>query len=368
MKVSVIQENLSKALNVVSRVVGNRSSLAVLSNVLLKANLGRLEVIGTNLEIAIVYQVGAKVETDGSLSVPARLLTELINSLPSDKLLLNAAAQNLHIKTTNFESTINGIASEEFPNVPVIKPTTSLSFPAATLVTALSQVGFAAAVDESRPVLSGVVFSVRGKELLLAATDSYRLAESVVALTQEQKADADFIVPAKTVNELIRILSQYEGDVEVGATETEIEFNMGDIRLVSRLIEGKFPDYKKIIPDKNETEAVVDTAELLSTIKVAGLFARETANTIKLTFEAGKLSISSSAAQVGENQSSLETKLVGDPGEISLNAKYLLDVLTVVKTPTVKLGISGKLNPCLVTPVKGEQDTSYRHIIMPLRS
>lgn len=368
MKISVIQENLSKALNVVNRVVSSRASLAVLSNIMLKINKGQLEVTGTNLEMAIVYKIGAKVEKDGALSVPARLLTDLVSSLPNDKLLLSSDNNNLKIKTNNFESSINGISSDEFPTIPEVKPDITLSFPSDILSTALNQVCFAAALDESRPVLSGVLFSIKNNKLLLASTDSYRLAESIIDLSSKPKKDIDFIVPAKTIAELIRILTNSDGEIEIKATATEIEFTAGSIRLISRLIEGKFPDYQKIIPEKSETAMVIDTAELVSTVKVASLFARETANTIKLNFELDKLVITSSAAQIGDNQSSIPAKIVGEVGEISLNARYLTDVLAVIKADQVKLAINSKLNPCLITPHSQKTIDNYRHIIMPLRS
>lgn len=368
MKISVIQDNLSKALNVVNRIVSSRASLAVLSNVMLKTNNGQLEVTGTNLEMAIVCKIGAKIEKQGSVSVPARLLTDLVSSLPNDKLLLSSDSNNLKVKTNNFESSINGISSDEFPTIPEVKPDISLNFSSDDISTALNQVCFAAALDESRPVLSGVLFSVKGKKLLLASTDSYRLAESIIELNIKSKKDIDFIVPAKTITELIRILTNHDGEVEIKATPTEIEFSAGNIRLISRLIEGKFPDYQKIIPDKSGTTMVIDTAELVATVKVASLFARETANTIKLTFEPDKLLITSSTAQVGDNQSIITAKTIGEPGEISLNARYLADVLAVIKTDQVKLAINDKLSPCLITPHDQKAANNYRHIIMPLRS
>ncbi len=367
MKLSVVQENLHRALGSVSRVVGSRNSLPVLANVLLKTEASRLVVSATNLEIAISCSIGCKVEKEGATSVPARLLSELISGLPSDKLQLVANGDNLKIKTTNFESQLNGIAASEFPTTPKVTPEAVVTVPAEILVSRLSEVVVAASADEARPVLAGVLFSIESSTLTLAATDSYRLAETKLSV----KADKDIsvIVPAKTVNELIRIVGDSSEDVTISVGKTEILFEIGDISMVSRLIEGKFPNYTQIIPTKSATSMILSKSELVSVVKVTSLFARESAHTIKLEFTETGLQFSARASEVGENSSIVESSLNGKPADISINARYLLDVLGVINTPQVELAVNDKLDPCLVKPVtkKGEAD-NYIHIIMPLRS
>ena len=368
MKLSVVQENLHKALGSVGRVVGSRTSLPVLANVLLKTESSRLVVSATNLEIAISCSIGCKVEKEGATSVPARLFSELISGLPSDKLQLVTAGDNLSIKTTNFESQLNGIAASEFPTTPKVTPDAVLHIPAELLVQKLSKVVVAASADETRPVLAGVYFGLSSQTLTLAATDSYRLAETKLTGVKADK-DIEVIVPAKTVNELIRIISDSSDDVIVSIGKTEVQFEIGDISMVSRLIEGKFPNYAQIIPSKSTTSIVLNKTELTSVTKVTSLFARESAHTIKLDFGATGLTLSARASEVGENNSLMEGSLKGEAADISINARYLLDALSVIQTPEVEIAVNGKLDPCLIRPItKKADDDNYIHIIMPLRS
>lgn len=367
MKLSVVQENLHKALGNVSRVVGSRTSLPVLANVLLKTESSRLVVSATNLEIAISCSIGCKVEKEGSASVPARLLSELVAGLPSDKLQLIATGDNLKVKTTNFESQLNGIAASEFPTTPKVAPDAVVTIPAEILVSNLAKVVVAASADESRPVLAGVLFGIESGTLTLAATDSYRLAETKLSVKSEK--DISVIVPAKTINELNRILSDNSDEVTISIGKTEIQFEIGDISMVSRLIEGKFPNYNQIIPTKSTTSMTLEKSELMSVVKVTSLFARESAHTIKLDFTSTGLQLSAKASEVGENSSLVESKLIGAEADISINARYLLDVLGVIATPQVEIAVNDKLDPCLIKPVaKKADDDSYIHIIMPLRS
>ncbi len=365
MKLSVVQENLNKALGSVGRIVGARNSLPVLANVLLKTEASRLIVSATNLEVAISCSIGCKVEKEGATSVPARLLAELVSGLPSDKLQLIATGDNLKIKTTNFESSLNGIAATEFPTTPKVKAEVELNIPADVLVKRLAEVVVAAAVDESRPVLAGVLFSVEGGKLTLAATDSYRLAETSIGV----KADKDIsvIVPAKTINELNRIANDTSDEVHIAIGQNEILFEIGDVSMVSRLIDGKFPNYSQILPTKAATSITLNKSELASTVKVASLFARESAHTIKLDFTKAGLQFSARASEVGENNSLIEGELKGAEAEISVNARYLLDALAVIPTPQVEVAMNDKLDPCAIRP-SGSKDDSYIHIIMPLRS
>ena len=366
MKLSVIQENLNKALSHTTRIVGNRTSLPVLGNVLISTEESRLKIAATNLEMAITHTIGCKVEVNGSISVPAKLLSEVVSSLPSDKLQLVTSGDNLILKTTHFHSQINGISAEEFPTIPKVKAAASISIDASALAEALTQVVFASSPDESRPVLAGVIFIIKDSQLTLVATDSYRLAETRLELKDTK--DTMMIVPARTIHEIVRISSDESGQIGIKFSKTEAVFEVGDISIVSRLIDGKFPDYKQIIPASTKTEVVVERAELLNIVKVASIFARENANTIKLEFKDSAISIASSASSVGENKSTVEAKLTGGPGEISINARYLIDVLSVLKSDMISLGVNDKLDPCIIRPLEKTKKSHYTHIIMPLRS
>lgn len=368
MKLSVTQENLAKALSTVGRVVSTRSSLPVLGNVLLATDANRLKLSVTNLEIGINYWVGCKAEQEGSVTVPARLLTEFVTSLPAGNIELTASEANLTIKTPHFDSMVNGISAEEFPLIPEVKSDPVIKLSAEVFREAAARVVVAASIDENRPVFAGVYLNTEENELVIVATDTYRLAEQRLPLGASLKTPVSMIVPARTIQELVRILADIEGEVEVYLTDNQVMFRAGNVEVVSRLIEGKFPDYSQIIPDKEDTAATLPTAEFNRITKIASLFARENAGSVRIAIQAeGEISVTSSAAQIGENNSSAECRVAGDDGEISLNARYLLDALAVVKTKELRFAISGKLNPCVITP-EGDESGEYFHIIMPLRT
>lgn len=371
MKLSVLQENLNKALGVVSRIVSSKTSLPVLNNVLLIVDKSVLKISATNLEIGIIYKIGAKIEQTGSVSVPAKLFTELVTSLPQDKIQLKEAGSNLKIKTHNFESSLNGISVDDFPVIPEIKDAPIFSINSAKLVDILSEVSFCASVDESRPVLSGVLIDLDKDNLILAATDSYRLAQKITKVKSDKKVRV--ILPLRTTQEIIRILSNEEEDLEakVYLNENEAMFEFGEIKLVSRLIEGNFPAYEQIIPTKTDLKVTINRVELLNSVKISNLFARESSNAIKLKInEKGTIEISASAAQIGDNSSIVKAKVSGESMDININGKYLSDVLNIIKSEKITLRLNGKLNPCLVCPEldKSSKFDQSSYIIMPLRS
>lgn len=366
MKLSVTQSNLNKALTTVSRIVGARSSLPILANVLFNTDSARLKISATNLEMGITYHIGCKVEEDGSATVPARLISELVSSLPDDKIQLVSENDNLAVKTTNVASLVNGQSPDEFPEVPRVSTKSKVKLPSSELLHLLSQVMISASNDEARPVLAGIYMASEGGELILAATDSYRLSE--VRVKSDLKINSPIILPIRAAAEVTRIAGGYSGDVEIMIGKTEVMFVFGDIELVSRLIDGKFPSYGQIIPTKHSTGIVIDREELSHAVKVANLFAREGANTIRLEIKNGKLTILSSATQVGENTSTIAVKSQGADGEISLNARFLSDVLSSIDSKMVAIKINSKLDPCLIVPEASTTKEKLLHIIMPLRS
>jgi DNA polymerase-3 subunit beta len=368
-RLSLTQENLARALASVGRVVSTRTSLPVLSNVLVATDGNRLRLSATNLEIGINYWIGSKIDQQGSLTVPARLFAEFVSSLPHGNIELSALDNVLSVQTPHYESKINGISAEEFPLIPTITSDPVLSLDAGVVRDALAQVVVAASADEARPVLAGVYMYTEEKNLFLVATDSYRLAEKRVELEDEPAKGFSVIVPARTMQELVRLLGDASDMVEIYLDENQVMFRVGDVELVSRLIEGQFPNYRQIIPQKAETSFDIDTAEFLRITKVASLFARESAGSVKLEIKAeGEVSIMSSDSEVGGNKSSAECEVAGDDGEISLNARYLTDALSVMKTPQVTFAISGKLSACVISPAGEDVADDYLHIVMPLRT
>lgn len=363
MKLSLTQENLAKALSSVGRVVSSRATLPILSNVLLITDGSRLKLSATNLEVGINYWIGSSVDVEGAVTVPARLLADFVSSLPSGIINLESNGTSLAIKSPNYESKFNGIAADDFPTIPEIESKPVLVIGSAVFKEALSQVAIAASLDEARPVLAGILLCAEDDVLSVAATDSYRLAEKRISLSGVD--DFKVIIPVRTIQELLRLLGD-GGDVEVYLDESQVMFRVGDVELVSRIVEGQFPPYRQIIPKEAKTSFDVGTAEFSRLVKVAGLFARESSGSIRLEIrEDGEVSLMSSDSEIGVNKSSASCDVSGVDGEVSLNARYLQDALSVIKSKEVRFSMTDKLGACMLTPV---DDDSYLHIIMPLRT
>ncbi len=368
MKVTLLKENLSKGLNIISRIVSTRGSLEVLGNILIKTEKGRVCLSATNLEVGINYRLGAKVDSEGAITVPARLFSEFINSLPNEKITLELNGDTLISKSENYESNIKGISADEFPLIPEIKTGKVMDIKSSDLRKAILLAAFAAAIDDSRPVLAGVYLKVDGSKVTLAATDSYRLAEKVVNVKSGKTKKEELILPAKTLLELARILGEFKEDLNVGVylSDNQILFETDGLDFISRLIEGQFPNYRQIIPESSDTKTIVPKEELLTAVKIASLFARENANNIKVSMKSkGVLEVDSGGSQVGQNKAKIKAHVEGKDGEASFNGKYIIDVLNNLSAKEVSFEISGKLNPGIIrTP----NDKGYIYIIMPLRN
>jgi DNA polymerase-3 subunit beta len=364
MKLQATQENLHRALNNVARVaISSRNPLPILNNVLLRVVDNRLTLSATNLEIGITEHIGAKVTTAGALTVPARLFQEYIASLPSGVIDLDIKDNKLHIKTGSYESTINGVAADEFPVTPTIDKKESWKIPARELKKGLSQVIFAAANDETRPILTGVYLHSHNGHLYAVATDSYRLAEKKLMAF---KGDINLLIPASSLQDLLRIIADSDGDVVVYADGQQALFEVGDSELITRLLEGNYPDYRKLLPPTFAVKANLQRSEFQNITKVASLFARESAGSIMIRFDEDSevVSIASVASQLGENISKIETKVTGN-GDVSVNSRYLIDALNVFHSETVTFSCNGKVEPCVIT---SDEEPDYLHVIMPLKS
>jgi DNA polymerase-3 subunit beta len=292
----------------------------------------------------------------------------MVSNLPTGTVSLAASETNLTITSPHYESHINGIVADEFPLIPEVKSDPIITLPADTFREAVAEVVIAAALDESRPVLAGVHMYVEEDNLTLVATDSFRLAECSLPLPKGHKGDLSVIVPSRTMQELVRLLGDAEGEVKMYLADNQVMFQLDDVEVISRLIEGQFPNYRQIIPTVEETSATLPTADFTRISKMANLFARENGGGVRVEVQAeGEIRIIASASQVGDNTSSAECEVAGDDGEISLNAKFLSDALSTIKTKQVSFSISGKLNPCVIRP-EGDDARDYLHIIMPLRT
>ncbi|HKR82337.1 MAG TPA: DNA polymerase III subunit beta [Candidatus Saccharimonadales bacterium] len=363
MKLQVTQENLNKALGTVARVANARGTLPVLANVLIKTVNNRLSIAATNLDIAITHYIGAKVSDEGAITVPARLMQDFVSSLPNDVINLKLEDYKLHIATDQYQSTINGVSAEEFPVMPAITEGTSWNIPAELLKKALQQVVLAASSDEARPVLTAVYLHTSNGKLYMAATDSYRLAEKeLMPMTEE----VSLLVPVSAMQEVLRIVGDFEGDVIVTNDGQQILFQAGDVELVARLIEGKYPPYQNLIPKTFTTSVTLKKADLVNITKVSSLFARESAGSITINVDEATqaVSIRSVASQLGENTAAANGKVTGD-GSITLNSRYLLDALHVFGGEDISFCFNGKLEASVL---KDPASEDYVHIVMPLKS
>lgn len=365
MQVQVVQEHLKQALQVVSRVVGNRSTLPVLANILISTDKNRLKISATNLEIGINFWVGCKVEHEGSVTVPAKLLSEFVANLPNENITLNVEDNKLSIDAGQYQSTINGISPEEFPSIPVVSDSSPMLVGGSDLEKAITQTISAVSSDEARPVLTGTYIYNDDSSIILVATDSYRLAEKRIKLDTKPK-EIKMIIPGRTMQEVLRVVAGVKDNVEIHIEDAQIMFRVGEIEIISRIIDGQFPDYKQLIPAENEINLSIEKKEFINITKISSLFARENGGSITLNVDDNKqeMSIQSIASQVGDNTSRAKATVEG-AGEVAINSRYIIDALNVIDQEKVTFAFSGKLNPCVLKPVN---DDSYLHIIMPLRS
>jgi len=364
-----MQENLARGLSVVSRAVSNRS-LPVLTNVLLKTEDAGLKLTATNLEIGITYWVPGKIESDGATSVPARLLTDLVNSLPGGEPidLELGDGETLHIRSGRFESNIKGISADDFPTVQTAGERPVTRIPQNVLRHALDETAFAAASDEARPILTGVLARFEGDQLTLAAADNYRIAVKTITILDPVE-ETSVVIPARALHELSRVLTDTDDPVSVvlAHARNQVLFHLEGVDLVSRLIDGQYPNYQSVLPASHSTRAVLDREELLRAVRPAALIAHESANIVKLGVGLdGDSGITVSAnAEVGDHVGRIEAEVDGDGTTIAFNARFLADVLTNVDAEQFALELNGPLSPGVFKPLG---DDRYVHVVMPLRT
>ncbi len=379
MKVSILQENLAKGLSIVGRAVATKSTLPVLSNIMLTTDQSRLKLSATNLEIGINCWIGAKVEDEGAITVPARLLSEYVSNLPNDRIDMELVLRThtLNLTCARVKTNIKGIDAEEFPLIPVVTDKATLALPSEQLKEMIGQVAFAAATDESRPVLAGVLASFDGPNstFTLAAADGFRLSVRTAPLPGGPEK-LDVIIPARTLLEVAPILSALDttndGVVEITVTpnKSQVLFHTNDVDVVSRLIEGSFPNYQQIIPKSNKTHSLINTADLIKSTRRASIFARDSANVIRLAINPGeeltpgRITISATAAEIGDNEEELDAIVEGEAMQVAFNARYLADVLSVLNTTQVSLETTSASSPGVIKAVGAE--SQFVHVIMPM--
>ena len=378
MKITCLQENLSRGLAVVGRAVANRATLPVIHNVLLNVDQSMLKLSATNLEIAMTTWVGAKIDEEGSITVPARLLSEFVNSLPNDpiNLQLDEGSGLLEISSGSSKAHINITDASEFPPIPTVDDGVAAEVDPFVLRSAITRVAFAAATEESRPVLTGVELKLEESKFTMAAADGFRLAVHHGALLKPVPEEMSVIIPARTMNELNRLISDREEPVEILMTPAkgQVMFRIrgGDtVEIVSQLLQGTFPNYEQLIPQSYTTRAVMDLPTVLRAARTASIFARDGSNIIRMHLmpaeadtEPPKVEISARSEEVGDNEDTVDLdEIEGEEGKIAFNSRYLLDVLSVLEKGKIALETTTSSSPGVFKPTDSDD---YIHVVMPM--
>jgi DNA polymerase-3 subunit beta len=363
MKLSCTQENLNKGLGLVSHIANKNSNLPILNNVLLKASKNGLTLVTTDLEIGIKVFVRSKVEEEGEFTVAAKLLNEFVGLLPKENINIEQKDDNVYIKSQNQDTNIKGLEAEDFPLIPEIEKENEIELSVNDFKLALNQVLFAASLDSSRVEINAVNFNFVKNELILAATDSYRLAEKKIKINNEQ--DKSLIVPLKTIQELVRVLNdQNEQRLKIYFNENQIMFVFDGVELISRVVEGRYPDYQQIIPDDFITTASCATNKIVPAIKSAALFCKQGINDVRLSFSNNEIVVAAASSGVGENVIKVPAEIKGEDNDIVFNFRYLLDGLNNLGKQEVVFSINNNASPGLL---KTKDGSDYVYLIMPIR-
>lgn len=376
MKISSLQENLKNSLQIAGHLSGKNINLPILNNVMILASEGEIQVIGTDLEIGIICKLRGKIEEEGSYTVDSKIISDYVSLLPNKKIDIESSENELSIKSENYKTSIKGMVADDFPVIPQVEKNGHYKIKIDDFKKALGQVVFAVSNSETRAELTGVLFKFTKDKLTLASTDSYRLAERKIKVKSEGElpGERSIIIPAKTLQEVTRILSVVKNEnfetqgseIVFYAGENQILINIANTELVSRLVEGLYPDYEQIIPEKHETTVIINRTEFIRAIKAASIFSKSGSNDINLDFPLGKnqVIISSTSSQSGDNVTELDAIVNGIDNGIVVNYRYLLDGVNAIDSENIRIEITNSNTPCLI---RGEKDDDYFYIVMPIK-
>ncbi|OGN02180.1 MAG: DNA polymerase III subunit beta [Candidatus Yanofskybacteria bacterium RIFCSPHIGHO2_01_FULL_42_12] len=363
MKVTVNHKNLKTALSLVEKIVSRNPSLPILNNILIKTDNGRLKISSTNLEIGINYMIGAKIDEVGEIAIPARVSSDFINNVVDEKITLHTKNNILTINSDKYKTQILGFDPKDFPIIPKIKEKTATILSSGILRRLLCSVADSVAVSETRPELAGVYADFNSKRVVFAATDSFRLSEVIFDI--KNASQCSIIIPRNTVMEMIRISSDIDGDLDIKIGDNQISFSNDDFELISRLVDGNYPDYKKVIPTKFLSRVLVEKNDLEKDIRLAGLFSSNISD-VKLVCSEDSVTLKSKNSDKGEIETTIPAILKNDPFDISINYRYLLDGLKIMNSNKVVIEFTGNGNPLVLKPHDNDRGLTY--LIMPLRS
>ena len=373
MKLKILQENLEKAINIVGRFSSSKAQLPILGNILLSARKNKLLVSSTNLEISASVQTGAKIEEEGEITIPAKVIIDLVSNLPKDTIEINSEKEQLKINSSSFSSNILGVDPTDFPKVPsYVDEKKSVQIQRDLFSEALGKILFATSMDETRPVLTGVLFMLEKNKLTLVATDGFRLSKKKIVLNDNKGTENSIVIPKNVLGEMSRGVFESENVyLEINEKEKQVLFGVGETVLTSRLLEGEYPDFEKIIPKQTEISVTLDKEELLRAVKLAAIFARESANVVKLKIMKDSVKISAESGQAGSQETKVDAKVEGGNSEtstgkfeIAFNYRYLEDFILSVKSEEIQIGFN---TPSSAGVFKDIKDPDYLHLIMPVK-
>jgi len=365
------KNNLVNALHMVSGLAGGKSAhLPILNNILIRAQTGGVKLIATNLEIGISTTLRGKVDSEGEFTIPSKTFVDFINTLPEENVKIEQSGTSLSIVSKTQRGKLRGVAPEDFPLIPSIEKgkTTTITLP--NLIEGLEDVIPSIAVNETRPEISGCLFWFNGNELTLVGTDSFRLAEKKIELKKDAHTGKKIIVPLKTIQEVLKIANhtlkniEDAGDVQISLTENQILFIIGPTEVTSRLIEGTYPDYRQIIPEKVTYEAIVSRDEFIRAVKSASIFSEINIFDVMLKSKGDVLTVFSSSSQSGEGEAEVSAKITGGDFTLVLNGRYLTDGLLSIGSNDISFGVTSHETPCVLKPYGAD---NYLYIIMPIR-
>lgn len=382
MKVICTQENFKKAIYSTERVVGKQITLPILENIMLETDHGMLKISATNLEIGVFLKIGAKIEEEGTITVPARLISNFVNNLPNESnVILSVVDQTLHIESGSSKAKIKGLQAQDFPIIPEMEGNFLFSLPAQEMKESIPRLLSCISLDSTRPELTGVNIVLDKLEVRLASTDSFRLAESIITLIKENPEAYDafmektqsIIVPLNTFSEVFRVIGADTTEIKIAIEESQIFFQVDNVRIVSRLINAKYPPYQQIIPKEFVTKIILNKEDAVRAVKMAGIFTNIKSGEVRVmtTSSDSSVVVQSKAEEIGENQTIIKAEIDGNDQDIIFNPKYIIDGLQAISTPQFALFMNSSSSPAIIRMVTGEKKEellSFTYVIMPIKN
>lgn len=370
MKIECLQENLNKGLNIITHITSKNNTLPILNNILVETLKNELKLAATNLEIGMEVNVRCKIIENGKMLIPSQLFSEYISTLPQKNIIISSLEDNkvnINCDDGNINTTINCFNSDDFPIIPEIDKKEKITVNTKDIKNILYRVINSVSLNNTRPEINGILFKIENNLMFIVGTDGYRLSEGITKINNEKELNKEIIIPLSTAQEINKILQNIDGDVEIYISENQILFIFEDIKLISRLIVGNYPDYKQIIPEKYKTSFTINKSNFTNIIKNVGLFADRNTNDVKIEIKDKKISIKSRNSEVGENFVNIEADVNGEDNKIIFNYRYLLDGINNINSDKIEISFFDENNPAVIKSIDNEDKEIYKYILMPIR-